>query len=125
MKLDQVTVPVSDVARAVAFYERLGLELIVLDEHYARFACPVGDSTFSVHRLEEPPPGPGVVVYFECDALDDRVAKLRAAGVAFDSPPTDQPWLWREAHLRDPDGNRICLFHAGKNRLDPPWRIRR
>ncbi|MEO1522796.1 MAG: hypothetical protein AAFU78_18740 [Cyanobacteria bacterium J06633_2] len=41
----------------------------------------------------------------------------------FDSEPTDQPWLWREAHLRDPDGNRLILYHAGEYRKNPPWRL--
>ena len=39
------------------------------------------------------------------------------------SGPTDQSWLWREAYLKDPDGNLICLYHAGANRRFPPWRI--
>jgi len=43
--------------------------------------------------------------------------------VVFDSAPTDQRWLWREARLGDPDGNRLCLYWAGKNRVDPPWRV--
>ena len=34
-----------------------------------------------------------------------------------------QKGLWREARLRDPSGNPICLFAAGANRLNPPWRI--
>lgn len=50
--------------------------------------------------------------------------RLEAAGFGFEHAPIDQPWLWREAHLVDPDGNRLCLFHAGKNRLSPPWRLR-
>jgi hypothetical protein len=33
------------------------------------------------------------------------------------------PYLWREAFLRDPDGNVIVLFSAGENRLNPPWRL--
>jgi predicted enzyme related to lactoylglutathione lyase len=63
------------------------------------------------------------VVYFECDDLDDRVAALRERGIAFDQLPTDQPWLWREARLRDPSGNVICLYYAGMNRRFPSWRI--
>jgi hypothetical protein len=35
----------------------------------------------------------------------------------------DSAGLWREAHLRDPAGNRVCLFHAGENRCNPPWRV--
>jgi len=124
MNLNQVTVPSTDVARAVAFYQRLGLTLIVLDlPGYARFECPNG-ATFSVHDQGAGALRGGPVVYFECDDLDATVRRLRAAGVAFESPPQDQPWLWRESYLRDPDGNLICLYHAGKIRRYPPWRLR-
>jgi hypothetical protein len=44
-------------------------------------------------------------------------------GIIFESVPTDQSWLWREARLRDLDGNQIILYHGGTNRLNPPWRI--
>jgi predicted enzyme related to lactoylglutathione lyase len=66
---------------------------------------------------------PGVVVYFECEELDALVEKLKSAGIPFDAGPRDQPWLWREAYLQDPDGNVICLYHAGANRRNPPWRM--
>lgn len=121
MNLNQVTVEVADILRARAFYERLGLKLIVSGDHYARFLCP-GGSTFSVHRAEAVARG-GTAVYFECADLDARVAALKAAGVVFDADPVDQPWLWREAWLRDPDGNRLCLYFAGQNRIDPPWGV--
>ena len=39
------------------------------------------------------------------------------------SGPMDMSWLWREARLADPDGHRLCLFHAGENRKHPPWRL--
>ena len=45
--------------------------------------------------------------------------------VYLESLPTDRPWLWREARLRDPAGNALCLFFAGPNRRDPPWRVGR
>ena len=122
MRLNQVTVATHDVERAIAFYRALGLELIVHSPHYARFVCPEGRSTFSVHRSDGPIAA-STVVYFECDDLDDRVASLKRAGLTFDSDPVDQAWLWREARLRDPDGNPICLFVAGTNRIDPPWRV--
>ena len=123
MRLNQVTVPSTDVARAIAFYETLGLTLIVRSlPHYARFECPEGGSTFSI-ELEPEAAGKGPVVYFECDDLDARCKALAERGLTFDQAPADQPWLWREARLRDPDGNRVCLYHAGENRLRPPWRL--
>jgi len=128
MRLNHVTVAVTDLPRSVAFYKQLGLEQIVGGtDHYARFLCPDGDSTFSLHVLPpgETVPPPTTTVHFECDDLDGEVAELKAGGVAFDMDPTDQPWLWREAILRDPDGNVLYLFSAGENRLDPPWRLPR
>lgn len=123
MRLNQVTVGASDLAASIAFYETLGLKLIVRNDHYARFELPDGDSTFSLHLAPEPPGPHAPVIYFECDDLDAQVARLAARGVVFQSAPQDQPWLWREAHLRDPAGNALILFHAGANRTHPPWRI--
>jgi catechol 2,3-dioxygenase-like lactoylglutathione lyase family enzyme len=124
MNLNQVTMPAVDVASAVAFYRRLGLRLIVEDlPHYARFECPDGESTLSVEQVSEGAAGHGPVVYFECEDLDQTVGRLRSAGIPFESPPADQPWLWREARLRDPGGNALCLYWAGPNRRYPPWRV--
>lgn len=124
MNLNQVTLPATDVARSAAFYRALGFRQIVEDlPSYARFECPVGTATFSLHQVPDVVRGSGVIVYFECDDLDGTVERLRAAGVVIDVPPQDQSWLWREAYLRDPDENVICLFHAGTNRRHPPWRL--
>ena len=124
MNLNQVTVPAVDVAASVAFYKRLGLELIVSSPHYARFKCPEGEASFSVHLVQELPGSSATVVYFETSSLDERVKQLQAAGLSFSQEPRDEPWLWREARLVDPSGNVICLYWAGGNRLNPPWRIR-
>lgn len=122
MRLNQVTLSVTDVPRAIAFYRGLGLVLIVhTDDHYARFVCPDGDATFSVEQAATVTPS-SAMIYFECEDLDARVAALRAAGYVIDDP-VDQPWLWREARFHDPDGHPLCLFFAGKNRIDPPWRL--
>lgn len=125
MNLNQVTVPAFDLAASIAFYETLGLRLIVRSETYARFECPNGDATFSLAKRETPVPADseGIHVYFECEDLDARVAALKARGLAFDQDPQDMRWLWREAWLPDPTGNHICLYTAGKNRKNPPWRL--
>jgi len=65
----------------------------------------------------------GVIVYFECVNLDDCVNQLQAKGYVFSSLPTDEPWLWREARLEDPAGNILCLYLAGDNRKNPPWKL--
>lgn len=124
MNLNQVTVPSLNLEKSIAFYKLLGLTQIVHSPpRYARFVCPDGDATLSIHLVDEVPSGSGVVIYFECSDLDDLVKRLEAAGLTFDLQPTDQSWLWREAHLHDPDGNKLILYYAGENRLNPPWRI--
>lgn len=124
MNLNQVTIPSLDLNRSIPFYEGLGLHLIVHSgPEYARFECPEGDATVSLHRVDELGSGPGVTVYFEHADLDEKVSALITAGYAFDLLPTDQRWSWREAHLRDPDGNKVILYWAGESRKYPPWRI--
>jgi catechol 2,3-dioxygenase-like lactoylglutathione lyase family enzyme len=123
VNLNHVTVPCIDLERSVAFYRTLGLRLIVSNPpDYARFQCPDGNATFSLLRVESAPQS-GIVVYFEVEDLDARVDALKGAGLEFESEPRDQPWLWREAYVRDPAGNTLCLFHAGRQRLFPPWRV--
>ncbi|WP_066825018.1 bifunctional hydroxymethylpyrimidine kinase/phosphomethylpyrimidine kinase [Sphingomonas mali] len=117
-RLNQVTVSTNDYTASCAFYATLGLKQIVDtdDAHYARFEA-AGGATLSVEVGARP------TVYFECENLDAEVERLENAGVTFDQPPTDQPWLWREARLTDPSGNPVCLYQAGENRRYPPWRL--
>lgn len=124
MNLNQVTVPTLHVEKAISFYQTLGLKLIVKAlPHYARFECPNGNATFSLHQVEKLPNGDGIYVYFECENLDTFVEGLQAKNIVFDELPTDKNWLWREARLKDLDGNQLILYFAGENRLNPPWRI--
>lgn len=124
MNLNQITVPSIDVEKAIAFYQALGLKLIVKSlPEYARFECVDGDATFSIHLVDELPKGFGVIVYFENDNLDTAVKELQSKGIIFDFLPEDKSWLWREASLKDLDGNKIILYKTGENRKNPPWRI--
>ncbi len=116
VRLNQVTVPMA--AGSEGFYRTLGLTQIVdtEDGHYARFEAANG-ATLSTESDAAP------TIFFECDDLDAEVARLQAAGIVFDHLPVAQEWLWREARLRDPAGNAICLYQAGENRRFPPWRL--
>lgn len=124
MNLNQVTLPAADLDTSVEFYRRMGFTQIVGSPDYARFECPTGDATFSLHRVGHGVPDTHVIVYFETAGLDAEVERLRTAGFEFTQLPHDERWLWREARLRDPAGNVLCLFWAGENRKNPPWRLR-
>jgi hydroxymethylpyrimidine/phosphomethylpyrimidine kinase len=119
--LNQVTLLAKDYDASLAFYRQLGLQLIVDSpaDGYARFAAGNG-VTLSIHVGHG---APGAVVYLESLRLDAWVAELQAAGLVFDQLPRSESWLWREARLRDPAGNEICLYAAGEARRYPPWRV--
>jgi len=123
MELNQVTVPCTNYLQSVNFYVRLGLRQIVdSPQRYARFETASG-TTFSIHKVEANNMLADIVIYFEVENVDDVVSKLQTRGVTFEGDPVDQNWLWREAYLRDPAGNRLCIYHAGNNRRFPPWRL--
>jgi catechol 2,3-dioxygenase-like lactoylglutathione lyase family enzyme len=118
MRLNQVTVGATDYVASVAFYTQLGLTQIVHSPpRYARFETPAGE-TVSVHLVEKVQST--TIVYFEVEDVDAFVAALP---LPLTQEPQDQPWLWREARLVDPDGNEICIYSAGENRRFPPWRV--
>lgn len=112
-----------DLDPARDFYCTLGLVPIVdARPHCARFYCPDGESTFSLDLGDQP--RRGTTVYFKCDDLDGTVQRFKAAGLQFASDPEDKSWLWCEAELFDPSGNRVILYRPGENRLNPPWRLK-
>jgi hydroxymethylpyrimidine/phosphomethylpyrimidine kinase len=123
-RLNQVTVTGTNYERSVDFYRRLGLRQIVdsPDTGYARFETG-GGVTFSVQIDPEEKIIATTAVYLECDDLDERVEQLARSGIAFEHGPRNQPWMWREARLRDPDGNIIFFYKAGEARRFPPWRM--
>tara|TARA_R110002111_G_scaffold17858_8_gene44442 strand:- start:2752 stop:3129 length:378 start_codon:yes stop_codon:yes gene_type:complete len=124
MNLNQVTISSLDVEKSTVFYKTLGLNLIVdALPKYVRFECSNGDSTFSIHRVEDLPTGNKITLYFEVENLSKTVDTLKQKGIIFNTEILEQPWLWNEAHLNDPNGNHIIIYHAGENRKNPPWRV--
>jgi hydroxymethylpyrimidine/phosphomethylpyrimidine kinase len=125
-RLNQVTVTGTNYERSVDFYRSLGLMQIVdsPDTGYARFETG-GGVTFSVQIDPEEKIIATTAIYLECDDLDERVEQLARSGIAFEHGPRNQPWMWREARLRDPDGNIIFFYKAGEARRFPPWRMER
>lgn len=125
MNLNQVTIYCEKTNETVEFFQKLGLSIIVDSlPRYARLECPDGESTLSIQHDENAVTSNNIVLYFECENLDAAVDDLRSKGLSFVEDPTDRPWLWRQAYLKDPNGNKICLFNAGDNRKNPPWRVK-
>ena len=125
-RLNQVTLTVNDYAKSVALLSRArpqadrrqpGNRLRPLRDRPA--ARPCRSRPTRRRRLSAT-----TAVYLECDDLDAQVDRLARLGVPFEHGPRNQPWMWREARLRDPSGNIIFLYKAGEARRFPPWRMR-
>jgi catechol 2,3-dioxygenase-like lactoylglutathione lyase family enzyme len=125
-RLDAVGVVVSDLARAVDFYARLGLAFPAGAAHSEqghveaelpgglRFMLDTEETIKSFAPEWSPPTGdPRIAPAFLCDspADVDRVHdELVAAGGKSRRAPWDAFWGQRYAQVEDPDGNVVDLF---------------
>jgi uncharacterized glyoxalase superfamily protein PhnB len=123
-RFDALGVIVSDIAAAVAFYRRLGLEFPdgAETEGHAEANLPGGirlmlDSEATMASFDpdfQSPQGPGrISLAFLCDTPADVDAlhdELVAAGHSSARSPFDAFWGQRYATVLDPDGNTVDLF---------------
>ncbi len=121
LSLNQVTFSVTNIDRSYNFYKELGLFPIVKSDHYARFIVPGNEATLSIHVSEKV--RSTTTIYFEVNDVYEVYNELIEKGFDFRESPADQRWQWREAYLEDPDGNQICIYHAGEIRMNPEWRL--
>jgi predicted enzyme related to lactoylglutathione lyase len=113
MDIAYVNVYVSDLDRAVAFYEGiLGLEKQFADAEfgYASFAAgPVHLGLAVAGEGQEALIGRHTGVGFSTSDLEADYAALSGQGVHFSMLPEKQPWGGFMALLDDPDGNVFYL----------------
>lgn len=113
----QVSISVSDVDRAVAFYRDV-LEIPFLFQvpgspGMAFFDC--GGTRLYIVRPEDPDATPSAsVVYFTVDSAQDAAEELKSKGIELESEPhiihqTENYTLWM-AFFRDPDGNLMAVM---------------
>ena len=96
---------VADVARSVAWFERLGFAVSVHDDTYA-FARRDRDLTIHLAQAAgDELPGHGVL-YIHCTDADRVAEEWRQAGVEVDGP-RNEDYGKREGSATDPDGNVV------------------
>ncbi|WP_369039275.1 VOC family protein [Stenotrophomonas maltophilia] len=111
-----VEIPVIDLARAIAFYQRwLRLEV---DEPIVLHACTMaylpfadaaaGASVALISGADYRPSEQGARVYFAVDDLDASLDRALKAGAVLRFGPA-LAGQWRVAEIRDSEGNRIAL----------------
>ncbi|CUR62547.1 conserved hypothetical protein [metagenome] len=113
IKLELVMVPVSDVDRAKAFYEKVGFhadhdQTVSEEVRFVQLTPPGSACSIAIGRgLTEMAPGSLDNLQAVVADADAAYADLVARGIEV-SGIDDQPW-GRFIQLRDPDGNRWTL----------------
>ena len=111
--IGQISVRITDVDRAIAFYrDQLGLTFLFQFPGMAFFNC--GGVRLYLTNPENPAFAGTSIIYFRVGSISAAHAALVAKGVAFDEPPRkihadDRHELWL-ASFKDPDGNTLALM---------------
>ena len=110
------TLPVIDLAEAVAFYERAGFGVrIYKDENGSpgdfAFVDFDGQSVFDLDVVAIDPKRNGAGCYLIVSDADDWHSRMTATGLPV-TPIADQPWGMREFTLTDPFGNNVRIGRA-------------
>ena len=107
-----VTIMVTDMDKAVNFYESLGLSLKQRwDNHYAMMTAP--GLTIGLHPTEEKTPGSGTLsIGFMIDKIGDAKTLLDKNNIAYNGEDDGKSGLY--VHFKDPFGT-ILYF------VEPRW----
>ncbi len=116
---DFISLQVRDLAASRTFYEKM--LAFTVDERftapdfvlYDTNSIPFALRQANVNLDEAPQPGLGVILWFDCDNVDELYVRLAAGGTLIVRPPFDSPF-GRALVFADPDGYRIT---ANEN----PW----
>ncbi len=122
--IDNVGVAVKNLARAVAFYEKLGFTKGYDYEADVK-GCTMNAGSavlFLFQTKQANPPAvnreptlaqnpPGIDhISFLVEDVNQTYAELKAKGVEFLGEPADQDWGARLVGLKDPDGNNLYFL---------------
>jgi catechol 2,3-dioxygenase-like lactoylglutathione lyase family enzyme len=119
--IDNIGICATDVATAVAFYQKLGFSEAYRNDRGVLIAAgAVHLFIFATRQIDPPPVGrelglfgnaPGIDhTSFAVADVDSLYSTLQTAGVVFGGPPEDQSWGARMVGLKDPDGNNLYLL---------------
>jgi methylmalonyl-CoA/ethylmalonyl-CoA epimerase len=123
-QIGQIALPVVDVDRSEAFYEKaIGLRKLWRFGDLSFFDCAGVRLLLekSTDRLEFHPQG---CIYFRCADISLTVAELERRGIAFTHAPhliaaMDDHDLWM-AFFNDPDGHTLAVMQEAPKGYTPP-----
>ncbi|MBQ0848403.1 VOC family protein [Streptomyces sp. NPDC057621] len=119
MNFVSIRIITGDVARLVAFYERVtGLKAAWANDDFAELSTPTATLAIASTRTvplfapgsARPAENHSVITEFLVDDVDAVHKNLTGYVTDFVTEPTTMPWGNRSLLLRDPDGNLINFF---------------
>jgi catechol 2,3-dioxygenase-like lactoylglutathione lyase family enzyme len=120
IRFEGLSLPVSDVARSVAFYRQFGFQVELYGPQFALLR--LGEGTLGLlksevleqtHTLRE-----RIHIELSTDHLDELYAELQGRGVIFLEPPHDEPWE-RAMATPDPDGYHLEIAQGRRGHNAP------
>ncbi len=109
--LSAITLAVSDMDRAVAFYTAVGFEVAFGGAGTPFTSLRAGTGFLNLQLDPDHAPIPRIWgrVILWVDDVDAAYARVVSAGGQPDGPPADAPWGERYFHVRDPDGHELSF----------------
>jgi predicted enzyme related to lactoylglutathione lyase len=113
MKLELVAIPVTDVDRAKAFYEKVGFNpdqdhTVSDDLRFVQLTPPGSACSICIGKgLTKMEPGSVDMILLVIENADKAREELLARGIEV-SEVDEQPW-GRFVYITDPDGNKLSL----------------
>ena len=108
-EINAITLAVTDMAAAVAFYRVVGLSVAYGGPTASFTSFRLGDNFVNLTASEGPPAGFWGRVIFHVASPDALWSTLRQAGYQPSMEPRDAPWGERYFHILDPDGHELSF----------------
>ncbi|MCA9218291.1 MAG: VOC family protein [Planctomycetales bacterium] len=107
--ISAVTLQTVDMARAVEFYESLGLT-----QHRGGPSAPftsfsVGQQHVNLRLVETHSSAKNTLIIFRVDDVDEVYKRVISCHFTPEFPPRDADWGERYFHILDPDGNLLSF----------------
>lgn len=120
IRFEGLSLPVSDVARSVAFYQQFGFQVEQSGPQFALLR--LGEGTLGLLKSEFAEQTRAlrerIHVELSTDHLDDLYAELQGRGVIILEPPHDEPWE-RAMATSDPDGYHLEIAQGRRGHNAP------
>lgn len=108
-EINALTLATADMARAVSFYEAVGMKVTYGGAASSFTTLSFGSNFVNLTMEKGPPSGFWGRVIFHVPSPDDLWRSLADAGYQSMTEPADATWGERYFHIHDPDGHELSF----------------